>query len=634
MRFPSSITAGLRRLLRAPSPALARSLPSAASPSTTGPIATPSSAHPARSARSALAASLALLIIPPGLSAQRAPFEAPHGVVVSASLTASEAGADVLRRGGNAVDAAVATGLALTVTYPRAGNIGGGGFLVLRLQDGRTTAIDFRERAPGAATADMYLDASGQVIPGRSTSGHLAAGVPGTVAGLALALDRYGSGKFSWADLVEPARQLAADGITVTPGLARDLAAGEGIFERFPESRRVFQRNGRLYQAGERWIQPELGRTFARLQKHGPREFYEGETAALLADDMARNGGLITREDLRAYRPVEREVLRGTYRGYEIITMPPPSSGGIALLQMLAMLEPHRLGELGHNSTARIHLVTEVMRRAFRDRAEYLGDPDFVRVPVAGLTDPTYARGLMRNFTPERATPSAGLAAGIPAGATASGTPPAAGESSETTHYSIVDAAGNAVSVTYTLNGLFGSGVTVPGAGFLLNNEMDDFTSKVGVRNMFGLLQGPANAIAPGKRPLSSMTPTIVLRDGKLFLVTGSPGGPTIITTTLHVITHVIDDAMSLTQAVDAPRFHHQWMPDVIRVEPFLTSRDTVQLLEAKGHELALQRLYANSPEASARSWGDAASILVEPATGLRLGAPDLRSPDAGAAGH
>jgi gamma-glutamyltranspeptidase/glutathione hydrolase len=569
------------------------------------------------------------------LLAQRAPFEAPKGVVVSASLTASEIGADILRRGGNAVDAAVATGLALTVTYPRAGNIGGGGFLLLRLEDGRTTAIDFRERAPAAATADMYLDAAGQVVPGRSTLGHLAAGVPGTVAGLALALERYGSGKFSWSDLVEPARQLAADGITVTPGLARDLVAGEGIFERFPESRRVFQRNGQFYQAGERWIQPELGRTFARLQTHGPREFYEGETAALLADDMARNGGLITRDDLRAYRPVERDVLRGSYRGYEIITMPPPSSGGIALLQMLAMLEPHALGDLGHHSAARIHLVTEVMRRAFRDRAEYLGDPDFVRVPVAGLTDPSYARGLMKHFSTERATPSAGLAAGTPFGLQPATPPAAAGnESSETTHYSIVDAAGNAVSVTYTLNGLFGCGVTVPGAGFLLNNEMDDFTSKVGVRNMFGLLQGAANAIAPGKRPLSSMTPTIVLRDGRLFMVTGSPGGPTIITTTLHVITHVIDDAMSLTQAVDAPRFHHQWMPDIIRVEPFLTSRDTALMLEAKGHTLALQRLYANSPEASARSWGDAASILIDSKSGLRLGAPDLRSADAGAAGH
>lgn len=570
----------------------------------------------------------------PGLRAQRAPFEAQHGVVVSASLTASEAGADILRRGGNAVDAAVATGLALTVTYPRAGNIGGGGFLVLRLADGRTTAIDFRERAPAAATADMYLDASGQVVPGRSTQGHLAAGVPGTVAGLALALERYGSGKFSWSDLVEPARKLAAEGIIVTPGLARDLAAGEAIFERFPESRRVFQRNGQLYRAGERWIQPELGRTFARFQKHGPREFYEGETAALLADEMARHGGLISRDDLRAYRPVEREVLRGTYRGHEILTMPPPSSGGIALLQMLAMLEPHALRDLGHNSSARIHLVTEVMRRAFRDRAEYLGDPDFVRVPVAGLTDPAYARGLMKTFSADRATPSAGLAAGLPAGLEPAPSPTAVRESSETTHYSVVDAAGNAVSITYTLNGLFGCGVTVPGAGFLLNNEMDDFTSKVGVRNMFGLLQGAANAIAPGKRPLSSMTPTIVLRDGRLFMVTGSPGGPTIITTTLHVITHVIDDGMSLTQAVDAPRFHHQWMPDIIRVEPFLTSRDTVQLLEGKGHTLALQRLYPNSPEAEARSWGDAASILIDRESGRRLGAPDLRSPDAGAAGY
>jgi gamma-glutamyltranspeptidase/glutathione hydrolase len=584
----------------------------------------------------ALAVVLASLT-PPSL-AQRQPVEAKRGMVASASTIASEVGVEILRKGGNAVDAAVATGLALAVTYPRAGNLGGGGFLLLRLADGRTTAIDFREQAPGGATRDMYLDADGNVAAGRSTVGHLASGVPGTVAGFALALEKYGSGKISWADVVAPAQRLAANGFTVSPALARDLRASEKLLGPFADSKRIFLRDGRFYEAGESFVQADLARTLDRLRTDGPRAFYEGETARLIAAEMAKHGGLITEADLKAYRAVEREPVRGSYRGHEILTMPPPSSGGIALLQIFGMIEPYDVAAMGHNSAAKIHLFTEAMRRAFRDRAEFLGDPDFVNVPAAGLLARDYIQGLMTNFNPERATPSEGLAPGKPAGWTplVNATPPAhlARETTETTHFSVVDADGNVASCTYTLNGLFGSGVTAAGTGVLLNNEMDDFTAKVGVRNMYGLIQSEANAIAPGKRPLSSMTPTIVLKDGKPFLVTGSPGGPTIINTTLLIISNVIDHAMRVTQAVDAPRFHHQWQPDVINHEPFLTSADTMALLKARGHTLATRRLYPNDPEAAGRYYGDGETILVDPTTGHLLGASDSRSPDAGAVGY
>jgi len=567
---------------------------------------------------------LAMLLPAPAAEAQRAPVEAQHGLVTSASVIASAVGADILKSGGNAVDAAVATGLALAVTFPRAGNIGGGGFALLHLADGRSTSIDFRETAPAAATRGMYLDAQGDVVPGKSTLGHLAAGVPGTVAGLEMLRQKYGSGRLSWAQLVEPARRLAARGFTVSPAFARSLRAAEPSLTQFPASRHAFLRDGRYYVAGELFVQPDLAATLARLQRRGPREFYEGRTAQLIAAENAGHGGLITLADLAGYRPVERAPLSGSYRGYQVLTMPPPSSGGIALLQMLGMLEPHDLKSLGLNSAAKIHLYAEVMRRAFRDRAVYLGDPDFARVPVAGLLDPGYLARLMGDFDPAHATPGDAQAPARPAGVH---------ESDETTQFSVVDSAGNAVSITYTLNGMWGNGVTVTGAGFLLNNEMDDFAAKVGVKNMYGLLQGEANTIAPGKRPLSSMTPTIVLKDGKPYLVTGSPGGPTIISTVLQVVTNVIDFGMGVTQAVDAGRFHHQWQPDVISYEPFATSPDTIELLRAEGHAIALRRLYPNEPEASARTWGDAESILVDPGTGLRLGANDLRGADSGAVG-
>ncbi len=585
--------------------------------------------------RAALTACAVLAASSTSVQAQRHPVESSHGMVASATTYASEAGIEILKKGGNAIDASIATGLALAVTYPRAGNIGGGGFTVLRMTDGRSVAIDYRERAPAAATPDMYLDEKGDVVPGRSTAGHLAAGVPGTIAGFAQLHRDYGSGKVSWAEVVEPARRLAHDGIIVTESLARDLAASRKFLSRFPESDRIYLRSGHLLQAGERWIQEDLARTLERLQRKGPSEFYEGETARLLADDMARHGGLITMDDLRAYRAVKRDALRGSYRGFEILTMPPPSSGGIALLQMLGMLESRDIASLGHNSAAKIHLFAEVMRRAFRDRAEYLGDPDFVPVPTAALLDHDYLRQRMADFDPDHATQSEGMPAGrLPGTPAARSSTPDRRESNETTHFSVIDAQGNAASTTYTLNGLFGNGVTVPGAGFLLNNEMDDFTSKVGVKNLYGLLQGESNAIAGGKRPLSSMTPTLVLKDGAPFLITGSPGGPTIITTTLLVITNIIDHSMKVTQAVDMPRFHHQWMPDTINYEPFLTSLDSMRMLEAMGHTLSARKLYPNDPEASARYWGDAESILIEPKSGTRSGASDPRSADSRAIGY
>jgi gamma-glutamyltranspeptidase/glutathione hydrolase len=555
--------------------------------------------------------------------AQRAPVEARHGMVVSANELASGIGVDIMKRGGNAADAAVATGIALAVVYPRAGNLGGGGFATVRLANGKATTIDFRETAPAAASRDMYLDANGQVISGQSTVGYKAAGVPGTVAGLALLHRKYGSGKLSWSELLEPAHRLAEQGFVVSSNFANDLRSSERVLGRFPESKRIFLRDGKYYTEGETFRQPELAKTLQRMQKSGAREFYTGETAKLIAAEMTAHDGTIALADLAAYEAVERPALTGTYRGYGIVTMGPPSSGGIALLQMLGMLEPRDVGALAYHSAAQIHLFVEVMRRAFRDRANFLGDADFVQVPMERLLDKTYIAGLMKDFDPAHATPSNALkASAIP--------PP---ESTDTTQFSVVDAAGNAVSITYTLNGLYGNGVTVPGAGFLLNNEMDDFTSKVGAPNGYGLIQGESNAIAPGKRPLSSMTPTIVTEGGKPFLVTGSPGGPTIINTVLQVITNVIDFRMNVTGAVDAPRFHHQWQPDEIRHEPDFTTEETVAQLKSEGYQLATRRTYANATAAEGRSMGDAESIMVEPKSGLRMGASDIRSADAGAVG-
>ncbi len=589
--------------------------------------------HPRLAAWPAFLVVFSLAFTVPHAHAQRSAVEAEHGLVTSAHELASEAGVEMLRHGGNAVDAAVATGLALTVVYPFAGNIGGGGFMMIHLADGRDVAVDYRETAPRAASRDMYLGPDGNLIkgPGSSILGWRASGVPGSVAGFALALEKYGSGKITWAEACEPARRLAADGHLVSQSTAAGLRAAKNL-PPFAESKRVYLNGGAYWKAGDLWRQPDLAATFARLQKNGPREFYEGETAQKIAAAMAANGGTITLADLKNYHAVVREPLRGKYRGYDIVTMPPPSSGGIALLQMFGMLEPFDVSALGSNSAAKYHLFHEVMRRAFRDRAEYLGDPDFVPVPTAGLLDPAYIAGLMKNYDPQKATPSAGLAPGKPAGwekiAALDQKSPAPKESLETTQFSVVDAAGNAVSNTYTLNGGFGSGVTIPGTGILMNNEMDDFAAKPGTPNMFGLVQGEANAIAPGRRPLSSMTPTFVNKDGKLLLVTGSPGGPTIINTVLEIITNVIDHKMPVMQAVEAPRFHHQWMPDTMTYERNGLSVDTLNLLDAMGHNITRHQNFEGSYQ------GDGETIMVDPQTHLILGAADPRRGDAKAVGY
>jgi gamma-glutamyltranspeptidase / glutathione hydrolase len=582
----------------------------------------------------------AFLALP--LFGQRVAVAAEHGIVASAHTLASEAGIEMLRRGGNAVDAAVATGLALTTVYPFAGNIGGGGFMIIHLvgyasaaggnKPARQVVIDYRETAPGTATRDMFIGPDGNVMEGpqSSTIGWRASGVPGTVAGFALALEKYGSGKLTWAEVCEPARRLAAEGHVVSQGTAANLRSHASLLGRFDESKRIFLKGGTFWKAGEIWKQPDLAATFARLQKTGPREFYTGETGRKIAHAMAKNKGTITLADLEAYKAAEREPIRGTYRGHDIVTMPPPSSGGIALLQMFAMLEPFDVAAMGSNSAAKYHLFAEVMRRAFRDRAEYLGDPDFVKVPVAQLLEREYLRRRMSDFSPDKATSSDAVQAGLgPVKLARHGQlAPLTLEATETTHFSVVDAAGNAVGNTYTINGGYGSGVTIPGTGILLNNEMDDFTAKIGVKNMFGLLQGPANAIGPRKRPLSSMTPALVFRDGKLLLVTGSPGGPTIINTVLQVISNVVDHGMPVMQAVEAPRIHHQWMPDVLTYERYGISKDTAALLTAKGHTLKERVSYEGAYQ------GDAETVFVDPKTNVRHGAADPRKPDSLAVGY
>jgi gamma-glutamyltranspeptidase/glutathione hydrolase len=531
---------------------------------------------------------------------------APKGMVASAETLASNVGVSILKKGGNAVDAAVAVGLALAVTYPEAGNLGGGGFLLLRLADGHTTAIDFRETAPAKASANMYLGKDGQPTAD-SRVGYRAVGVPGTVAGFALAQRKYG--RLKWSDVVAPAVTLAADGFPVTDYLAR-LMKNSKALPVSAESRRVFQRNGRPYLEGELFRQPDLAATLRRLREKGPREFYEGQTATLIARDMAANGGLITRDDLKRYTAVERVPLKGTYRGYEVLTMPPPSSGGACLLEMLNILEPHDIKSLGYGSSASDHLLVESMRRAFADRSELFGDPAFVKVPTRGLSSKAYAKERARSIDPEHATPSKEVGIGNPVPY----------ESMQTTHYSVVDAAGNAVSCTYTLNNNFGSGVTAKGTGILLNNEMDDFTAKPGTANGFGLVQGKRNAIAPQKRPLSSMTPTILTKNGKLFMVIGSPGGPTIITTVFQAIVNVIDHGMSLPGAIAAGRLHHQWLPDAIDTEEFSTPADVRKALIAKGHTFNPKGGFQGN-----KRWGNTMGILIEPGTGVRIGAADPR---------
>lgn len=526
-------------------------------------------------------------------------------MVASAEPLATKVGVDILRKGGNAVDAAVAVGFALAVTFPEAGNLGGGGFMLVRLKDGRATAIDYRETAPARATRTVYLNAQGEKITGEGGSlvGYRAVGVPGTVAGMALAHRKYGSGKLTWAQLIEPARRLAERGFPVSYSLSRSLRGSRTKMSGYADSRRIFLNNGKGRAEGSTLRQPELAATLTRLQKNGPREFYEGETARRIAADMKAHNGLMTLDDLRRYAVKEREPVRGTYRGYSIISMPPPSSGGFALLEMLNILEGYDLRALGPFSSERYHLLTEAMRRAFADRSEYGGDADFVDVPVRGLIRKEYAAARRTDIDPARASESAKVGAGKP-------------ESPQTTHYTVVDKDGNAVANTYTLNAGYGSGVTARGTGILLNNEMDDFMTRPGAPNLFGLIQGERNAVGPGRRPLSSMSPTFVLRkDGTLWFTVGSPGGPTIINTALQIITNVIDHDMNIRRAVEAPRIHHQWLPDEIVVEPQGMSADTRRALEAKGHKFIPRPRYI----------GDAQAILIEPGTGVRLGWSDPR---------
>lgn len=492
-------------------------------------------------------------------------------MVVAMEATAADVGVGVLQKGGNAVDAAVAVGFALAVTHPFAGNLGGGGYMLIRMADGRATFIDFRERAPEKASRNMYLDAKGD--PTRdSIEGWRSSGVPGTVRGFEMALSRYGTRQ--WADVMAPAIELASKGFPVSYALAEGLKGSRSLASS-PESTRIFQKNGAFFDVGETLVQPELAQTLERIAKNGAREFYEGETARRFAEEMAKHGGLITQSDLQAYKAIERTPLTGTYRGYTVITAPPSSSGGIALLEMLGILDGTGYEKGGSGSASSIHYLAEAMRRAYADRNEYVGDPDFVKVPIAGLLDPAYLAKLRSTIDPERATPSDRVRPGKPAGT----------EHAETTHYTVVDAQGNAVAVTYTLNGGYGNGITVPGLGFLLNNEMDDFASKPGTPNMFGLVQGEANAIQPGKRPLSSMTPTIVVKDGKLFMTAGAPGGSRISTAVLQVILNVIDFGMNVQDAIDAPRIHHQWLPDRLSLERGI-SPDTVAILKARGYDV------------------------------------------------
>ncbi|MGD1071953.1 MAG: gamma-glutamyltransferase, partial [Bryobacteraceae bacterium] len=457
----------------------------------------------------------------------RQPVRARHGMVVAMESIAADVGVEVLKHGGNAIDAAVAVGFAMSVTHPFAGNLGGGGYMLIRLADGRTTFIDFREKAPEKASHDMYLDADGNLTRD-SIEGWRSSGVPGTVSGFELAQSPYGGLK--WAEDLAPAIALASKGYTVSYALAESLRGSHNLAKN-EESRRIFQKNGAFYDPGDVLVQPELAQTLTRISQGGAREFYEGETARTLAAQMEKNGGLITLADLRNYTAAERTPLTGSYRNYTIVAAPPSSSGGIVLLQMLGMLEGTGYEKAGFGSASAIHYMAEAMRRAYADRNTYVGDPDFIKVPIAGLLDPAYLAKRRESIDPERATPSAEIAPGHPAGS----------EHDETTHYSVVDAEGNAVAVTYTLNGGFGNGITVRGLGFLLNNEMDDFASKPGEPNGFGLVQGEANAIAPSRRPVSSMVPTIVLRDGKLFMTAGAPGGSRIPTAVLQAILNVLD---------------------------------------------------------------------------------------------
>jgi gamma-glutamyltranspeptidase/glutathione hydrolase len=576
--------------------------------------------------KTSLAALLSLAIgtVAPnqGVAASPAPVRADNGMVVSAHRLASEVGIAVLKNGGNAVDAAVAVGYALAVVYPSAGNIGGGGFMTIRLKDGRTSFLDFRERAPLASTKTMYLDAAGNVVPGLSTSGYLAVGVPGSVAGFETALLRFGT--MSRAALMVPAIKLARDGFVLEDGDVATLTGGLKKLGKDPAAAAIFLKGGKTpFAEGDKLVQVDLANSLSLISKDGPDAFYKGSIADKIVMASTDKKGILAKADFEQYQVRELSPVKCSYRGYEVISSPPPSSGGVILCEILHVLEGYPLSHLGVGSAETVHYMVEAMRHAYADRNAALGDPDFVKNPVSTLLDKAYAAKIRDAIDPFKA------------GKSEETKPLALAESQETTHFSIVDKEGNAVAVTYTLNGSFGAGVVADGTGILLNNEMDDFTSKPGVANLYGLVQGEANAIQPKKTPLSSMSPTIITKDGKLFMVIGSPGGARIITITLEAILNVIDHGMDIKEAIDAPRIHHQWLPDRVVMEPFALSRDTQKLLAEMGHDIGI--------DPSWTIWGQAAGILVggdsvreiEAGDGARLnGAMDSRSLSGKAVGY
>ncbi|MGY8617001.1 gamma-glutamyltransferase [Pantoea agglomerans] len=539
------------------------------------------------------------------------PVKAQHGMVASVDAMATQVGVEILRQGGNAVDAAVAVGFALAVTHPQAGNLGGGGFMLLRTASGRATAIDFREMAPGHASRDMFLDKQGNADSKLSLTSHLASGTPGTVAGLALAAQKYGTLPLS--TLLAPAIKLARDGIPVNDALADDLKTyGKEVLITHPNSKAIFYKpDGTPWQKGDRLVQKNLAHSLQLIARQGPDAFYKGEIADEIAGEMAQHGGLINKADLAAYRAVERKPISGTYRGYEVFSMPPPSSGGIHIVQILNILENFDLAKMGFGSADAMQVMAEAEKYAYADRSEYLGDPDFVKVPWQALTSKAYAKTLAQQIDVAKARPSSEIKPGK--------LEPY--ESNQTTHFSVVDKQGNAVAVTYTLNTYFGSGIVAGNSGILMNNEMDDFSAKPGTPNVYGLVGGEANAVQPAKRPLSSMSPTIVAKGGKTWLVTGSPGGSRIITTVLQMVVNSIDFGMNVAEATNAPRFHHQWLPDQLRVEKGF-SPDTLRLLETKGQHVKVLP-----------SMGSTQSIMIGP-DGMLYGASDPRSIDDLSAGY
>ncbi|KQI04338.1 gamma-glutamyltransferase [Campylobacter jejuni] len=520
------------------------------------------------------------------------------GLVLSSHELANKIGKEVLDKGGNAIDAAVAVGYALAVVHPAAGNIGGGGFAVIHLANGENTTLDFREMAPLKASRDMYLDSKGEIIKDASTIGYLAAGVPGTVKGMSAMLDRYGTMKLK--DLMAPAIKLAEKGYLINDRQEQTMLEAKDMFKEFPSSSKYFlKKDGSTYKSGDLFVQKDLAKTLKLIAKEGPDAFYKGKIADLIAADMAKNKGIITKEDLAQYQAIWRKPVEGTYRGYDIISMSPPSSGGAHIIEILNIMENANIENLGFASSKTLHIMAEAMRQAYADRSEYMGDPDFVKIPLDKLTSKEYAKEIYAKIPKDKALPSSKVKPGL---------------GHNTTHYSVLDSKGNAVSITYTINASYGSGATVEGAGFLLNDEMDDFSIKPGVPNLYGLVGGEANAIEPKKRPLSSMSPTIILKDGKVFMVVGSPGGSRIITTVLQVISNVIDHKMDISTAVESPRFHMQWLPDEIRTEPFGIIKDVQNNLEKMGYKITKEPYM-----------GDVNAIMVDPKTGKIIGSMDTR---------